>query len=54
MALDIEKLKAAKDQIKEYAESYGLDLYETIFEIVDYAQMNELASFGGFPALTRE
>ena len=49
MALDIEKLKVAKDQIKEYAESYGLDLYETIFEIVDYAQMNELASFGGFP-----
>lgn len=47
--LDIELLKAAKAEIMEYASDYGLDFFETIFEIVDYAQMNELASFGGFP-----
>ncbi|MFP4598671.1 MAG: SpoVR family protein, partial [Persicimonas sp.] len=28
---------------------YGLDFFETIFEMVDYRQMNEIAAFGGFP-----
>jgi stage V sporulation protein R len=28
---------------------YGLDFFETIFEMVDYKQMNEIAAFGGFP-----
>ena len=49
MTLDIGKLKEANDEIIEYAKGYGLDFFETIFEIVDYSQMNELASFGGFP-----
>jgi stage V sporulation protein R len=30
-------------------ERYGLDFFETIFEMVDYKQMNEIAAFGGFP-----
>ncbi len=30
-------------------EEYGLDFFETIFEMVDYKQMNEIAAYGGFP-----
>ncbi|MBI2193779.1 MAG: SpoVR family protein [Planctomycetes bacterium] len=37
------------EEIKGYARESGLDFFETIFEIVDYRQMNEIASLGGFP-----
>jgi len=36
-------------EIREVAKNYGLDFFETIFEMVDCDQMNEIASFGGFP-----
>jgi stage V sporulation protein R len=39
----------AIDEIHEYAVDYGLDLYKTIFEVVDYGQVNAFASYGGFP-----
>jgi stage V sporulation protein R len=35
--------------IREYADSEGLDFYETIFEILNYDQMNQVAAYGGFP-----
>ena len=38
-----------KEGIKEVAVDYGLDFFETIFEVIDYDQMNEIAAFGGFP-----
>lgn len=38
-----------KEEIREVATDYGLDFFETIFEVVDYDQMNEIAAFGGFP-----
>ncbi|MEZ4459706.1 MAG: SpoVR family protein [bacterium] len=38
-----------KEHIREVALDFGLDPFETIFEIVDYEQMNEIAAFGGFP-----
>jgi len=38
-----------KQEIEGYARSYGLDFFETIFEMVDYNTMNEIAAFGGFP-----
>ncbi len=37
------------EEIRECALEYGLDFFETIFEVVDYAQMNEIAAYGGFP-----
>lgn len=37
------------DEIRGYSKSCGLDFFDTIFEVVDYQQMNEIASFGGFP-----
>jgi stage V sporulation protein R len=44
-----EELLAAKKQIREQARSYGLDFFNVIFEMCDYEQMNQLASYGGFP-----
>jgi len=44
-----EDLATLKQEIKGYAESYGLDLYETVFEIVEFDELNEVASYGGFP-----
>lgn len=37
-------------EIREIAEGYGLDFFDVLFEQVDYAQMNEIASYGGFPS----
>ncbi len=31
------------------ARGAGLDFFETIFELVDYKQLNEIAAYGGFP-----
>lgn len=42
-------LREIIDQIREVAIEFGLDFFETIFEMVDYKQMNEIAAFGGFP-----
>jgi stage V sporulation protein R len=36
-------------QVEDVARGFGLDFFPTIFEVVAYDQMNELASYGGFP-----
>jgi len=43
------ELRAIQEKIKKIVLSYGLDPFETIFEVVDFDQMNEIASYGGFP-----
>lgn len=35
--------------IQAIAKSYNLDFFETVFEMVDYSQMNQIAAYGGFP-----
>jgi stage V sporulation protein R len=42
-------LRILKDEIEGYARGYGLDFYETIFEVVDADDLNEIAAYGGFP-----
>jgi stage V sporulation protein R len=42
-------LKKMTEEIAAIARSYGLDFFDTIFEVVDFDQMNEVASYGGFP-----
>ncbi|MGL4424467.1 MAG: SpoVR family protein, partial [Gemmataceae bacterium] len=42
-------LRHLKDEIEGYAREYGLDFYETIFEVVDADDLNEIAAYGGFP-----
>jgi stage V sporulation protein R len=42
-------LRALKEEIEAYARDYGLDFYETIFEVIDADDLNEVAAYGGFP-----
>ncbi len=42
-------IRDVQAEMEEYARSYGLDFFDTIFEMVDYEEMCMLASFGGFP-----
>src|ERR1700682_1807159 len=42
-------LRLLKEEIEGYAREYGLDFYETIFEVVDADDLNEIAAYGGFP-----
>ena len=36
-------------EIEGFAREYGLDFFDTIFEVLDYQRMNEVAAYGGFP-----
>ncbi len=42
-------LQGLQEEVERYARDYGLDFFPTIFEVVGYDQMNELAAYGGFP-----
>jgi stage V sporulation protein R len=46
LPLDLEHERV---KIEKIAADYGLDFFHTIFEMVTYDQMNQLAAFGGFP-----
>ncbi len=35
--------------IQKLAKARGLDFYDTVFEMVNYKQMNQIAAYGGFP-----
>jgi stage V sporulation protein R len=38
-----------QERIEKIALEYGLSFFQTVFEVVDYKQMNALAAYGGFP-----
>jgi stage V sporulation protein R len=42
-------LQALKQEIEGYAREFGLDFFETIFEVIDAENLNEVAAYGGFP-----
>ncbi len=42
-------LREIQEEIRHYAEEYGLDFFPTIFENLDYDEINEVASYAGFP-----
>ncbi len=42
-------LQREADRIAEVARSYGLDFFDTYFELVAYEELNEVAAYGGFP-----
>ena len=42
-------LKDAQAAVRQRATDYGLDFFETIFEVLDFDTMNQLAAYGGFP-----
>lgn len=37
------------EKIQVWAREYGLDFYTTIFEVLDWHEMNMVAAYGGFP-----
>ena len=43
------ELEAYRQQICKVAKDVGLDFYETIFELIPYNTLNEIAARGGFP-----
>jgi stage V sporulation protein R len=43
------QLREVVSEIENCARSLGLDFFPTIFEMVDYQQMSEIAAYGGFP-----
>src|SRR5678816_2654129 len=43
------ELEAARQNIQAIAKSYGLDFFETIFELCTYEEINMIAAYGGFP-----
>ena len=42
-------LEKARADIEKMAEGFGLDFFPTIFEMVTFDQMNQIAAYGGFP-----
>ena len=43
------KLREIQLQMEELAKSYGLDFFETIFEVLDLEELCMFAAYGGFP-----
>lgn len=42
-------LEEHRVRIEQIAREYGLDCFPTIFELVSYEQINQIAAYGGFP-----
>ena len=42
-------LRDEQEKIEKIAKGFGLDFFPTIFEMLTYDQMNEVAAYGGFP-----
>ncbi|MFH1874532.1 MAG: SpoVR family protein [Pseudomonadota bacterium] len=43
------ELHQLKMEIEAYARDFNLDFFDVIFEVLDWNQLNEIASYGGFP-----
>jgi stage V sporulation protein R len=43
------ELQEVAERLAKVARDAGLDFFDTIFELVDYKQLNEIAAYGGFP-----
>src|SRR5215813_1917946 len=43
------RLKDLKTEIEGYAREFGLDFFETVFEVLSYDELNMVAAKGGFP-----
>lgn len=42
-------LRELQAEIQGFVDQFGLQYFDQIFELVDYRQMCEIASYGGFP-----
>src|SRR5262249_31657875 len=44
-----EDLRGIQLETEAHARDYGLDFFDTIFEVLDYDEISEIAALGGFP-----
>ena len=42
-------LRELQLEIEGHARAFGLDFYDTVFEVLDYDELSEIAALGGFP-----
>src|SRR3954463_16223077 len=42
-------LRELQLEIEGHARAFGLDFFDTIFEVLDYDELSEIAALGGFP-----
>ncbi|MEZ0310537.1 MAG: SpoVR family protein [Myxococcota bacterium] len=42
-------LEAMRERIHRHAVDFGLDFFDTVFEVVSYDELNMIAAYGGFP-----
>ena len=47
--IDQDELTSLIGEIEDYARAYGLDFFPVVFEMLDYEEINMIASYGGFP-----
>lgn len=43
------QLGVAREEIERHAREFGLEPFDTTFNVLDYRQMNQVAAYGGFP-----
>ena len=43
------EIARVQDEMEQHARDYGLDFFETIFEVLDYEEISMVAAYGGFP-----
>ncbi len=43
------ELAKIKEEIEGYARGYGLTFFNTIFEVLEFDELNQVAAYGGFP-----
>jgi len=48
--MEKEQLNTLVKEIEGYARGYGLDFFPVIFEVLDWEEINMVASYGGFPS----
>jgi stage V sporulation protein R len=44
------ELRSLQQTVELTAREYGLDFFETVYEVLDWEEINEVAAFGGYPA----
>src|SRR6185436_515016 len=42
-------LESIRKEVEGYARAFGLDCFETVFELLTYDELNMVAAYGGFP-----
>jgi stage V sporulation protein R len=43
------ELSELQHEIEGYARDYGLDFFDIVYEVLDWEEINEVASYGGYP-----